>query len=383
MTRRFQAAIVALLLLAFGGAALADYQVRDGNGNIITIKSGTTGAGETLPQSNPSDAFGNSLFTTANPGVTAPATPVPDVRQATPATITIVDSGSATASGQNGASIVSGAPSAASAASFTLNGMTSARVELNGTWAGTLAFESSIDGGTTYVPTYCMVQGTLKLALTVVANGNFLCNTAGTTNFRIRATAFSSGVAAIWVNLSSAEGPVVVVSPRIMVDEQGQDPTFHAAIKITAAASATDIVVVQGSATKIVKIRKIRLVAVAASAITVPVSIVRRSAGDTGGASSGVTLAQANILDPGPTAQVSAYTANPSGLGTAAGTVKNGLLNAQPATAVGALDRLVFEFGNVGAKPLELRGVSDFVAINLNATTITTLYGDIEFTEEF
>jgi hypothetical protein len=381
MTRRFQAAIVALLLLAFGGVVLADYQVRDGNGNIITIKSASTGAGETLPQSNPVDAFGNSLFTTANPGVTAPATPVPDVRQATPATITIVDSGSATASGQNGASIVSGAPSVASSAGFSLNGMTSARVELSGTWAGTLAFESSIDGGITYVPTNCAVQGTLKLALTATANGNFLCNTAGATNFRVRATAFVSGVATVWANLSSAQGPIVIVSPRVSVDTVGQWPTFHAAISFNPAASATDAIVVQGSATKTVVIRRIMLSGVATAA-GIKVSFIRRSTGDTGGTSSGVTPTAADTNDPTPTAAVSTYTVNPSGLGTAVG---GGILNLPLGVnpiSVGTQDRMIIAFGDYGAKSLVVRGVSDFIAINLNATTVTTLYGDIEWTEE-
>ena len=48
---------------------------------------------------------------------------------------------------------------------------------------------------------------TVKLALTATANGDFLCNTAGATNFRVRATAFVSGVTSVWVNLSAARRP--------------------------------------------------------------------------------------------------------------------------------------------------------------------------------
>src|SRR5215469_14346770 len=154
MNRYFRAAIAAALLVGFGAVAQADYQVRDGNGNIITIKSGTTGAGSTLPQSNPSDAFGNSMFTITNPGQVQPVGPAPDIRPATPAQITIVDTGSATAAGQNGASIVSGTATANSAAALTLNGQTTSRVEVNGTWSGTLQFEASVDNGTTWVPHY-------------------------------------------------------------------------------------------------------------------------------------------------------------------------------------------------------------------------------------
>jgi hypothetical protein len=105
------------------------------------------GAGQTLPQSNPSDAFGNSLFSLTNPGFTTPVNPTPDVRPATPQAIIIVDSGSAAAVGQNGVSFITGAPSAGSVAAVTLNGQTAARLELNGTWAGTLQFETSVDGG--------------------------------------------------------------------------------------------------------------------------------------------------------------------------------------------------------------------------------------------
>jgi hypothetical protein len=381
MTRRFQAAIVALLLLGFAVMARADYQVRDGNGNIITIKSATTGAGETLPQSNPSDAFGNSMFSATNPGVVAPSAPAPDVRPASATAITIVDSGSATASGQNGVSFITGAPSVNSTAAVTLNGQTASRVEVNGTWSGTLQFETSVDGGLSWVPNYCQVLGTVKLAVTVTANGDFLCGISGASNFRVRSTAFVSGVASIWVNLSGAHGPVAVLSPRQTVTYEGIDPTYHAALSFAPAAAATDAIVIQGSATKTVRIRRIMLSGVATAA-GIKVSFIRRSTGDTGGTSSGVTPTLADTNDPVATAQVSTYTANPATLGTASGGgVLNFPLGVNPITS-GSQDRMIMAYGDYGAKSLTLRGVSDFLAINLNATTVTTIYGDIEWTED-
>lgn len=379
--KRLLIASAALALLIGGLVARADYQVRDGNGNIVTIKAGTTGGGETLPQSNPSDPTGNSLFTSTNPGYTQPAAPPADVRPASPGQITIVDSGSASASGQNGVSFITGTPSANSTAAFTLNGQDAVRIEVNGTWAGALEFETSADGGLSWVPTHCQVVGTVKLATSVTANGDLLCPVGGSTNARMRATAFSSGVASIWANFTGAPGPVLVVSPRVMALTEGTDATYHAALSFAPAASATDVVLMQGSSTRTIRIRRIMLGGLASSAADVQVSAVRRSAGDTGGTSTGVTPGKADINDGTPTAQVSTYTANPSSLGASGGGIFNLPMAVATATTATA-DRLIMPFGDYGAKSLVLRGTTDYLAINLNGATLSNLFGDIEWTEE-
>ena len=125
--------------LAAHPLTLADYQVCDGNGTLIIIKAGTTGGGETLPNSNPAVSYGNSLFTPAKPGLVQPVAPAPDVRPASAATITIVDFQDPPAR--------SGTPTANSVAALTLDGQTSALIEVTGTWAGTL----EIDGGQNWV----------------------------------------------------------------------------------------------------------------------------------------------------------------------------------------------------------------------------------------
>jgi hypothetical protein len=165
------------------------------------------------------------------------------------------------------------------------------------------------------------------------------------------------------------------------VDTVGQLPTYHAALSFAPAASATDVVVIQGSATKTVVVRRIMLSGVATAA-GVKVSLIRRSTADTGGVSSGVTPTLADINDPIATASVSVYTTNPSPLGTAVGGgIFNFPLGVNPITS-GAQDRLIMAFGDYGAKSLVLRGTNDYLAINLNGTTVTTIYGDVEWTEE-
>ena len=70
-----------------------------------------------------------------------------------------------------------------------------------------------------------------------------------------------------------------------MVDAEGTDASYQAALAFAPASSATDVVVIQGSSTKTVRIRRIVLAGVAGSAAGIEVSLIRRSAGDTGGTS--------------------------------------------------------------------------------------------------
>src|SRR5229473_3995899 len=71
----------------------------------------------------------------------------PDSRPSS-GTITAVDTGTSSAAGQDSISVITGTPLANSSQAFAINGRGAARIQITGTWAATLQFEGSIDGGT-------------------------------------------------------------------------------------------------------------------------------------------------------------------------------------------------------------------------------------------
>lgn len=137
----------------------------------------------------PLDANGNQLVS----GTLAPTPDVTPVSQ----NITVIDSTSSSAAGANNQTIIIGTPTAGSAASFALSSIETVRVEVTGIWTGTIATETSIDGGITWVN-----QGIHQGAYTTSSfTSGFVggCNVSGATNFRIRATATITGTVVVKV----------------------------------------------------------------------------------------------------------------------------------------------------------------------------------------
>lgn len=83
-----------------------------------------------------------------------------------------------------------------------------ALAQITGTWTGTLNFEASADGGTTWVAVRG-VSGTAT-ATSTTSNGNWRLMVGGYTQARVRFNPASSGTAVVAINTSSAEDSVVV-----------------------------------------------------------------------------------------------------------------------------------------------------------------------------
>lgn len=124
------------------------------------------------------------------------STPPTDVAPATQ-NITVVDSASSSAAGANNQTIIIGNPTAGSAASFALSTIETIRVEVTGIWTGTIATETSIDGGTTWVNQGIHQGAYTTSSFTMGFVGG--ANVAGATNFRVRATAAITGTAVVKV----------------------------------------------------------------------------------------------------------------------------------------------------------------------------------------
>lgn len=134
----------------------------------------------------------------------------PDSRPAS-GNITVVDSATtSTASSPvvNGQPInsITGAPTANSFLTTAINGFELARTQITGVWTGTLTFEISIDGGTTYQSAASHVSGTTIESATAVANGQFITLVAGATHFRVRATAAMTGTATVKTTYGTSGG---------------------------------------------------------------------------------------------------------------------------------------------------------------------------------
>lgn len=154
-------------------------------------------------------------------------------------------------------------------------------------------------------------------------------------------------------------------------------------------ATATDLFTISGAAGKTIRITKIVVGGENSSAAAQRgVQIIRRSAANTGGASTAPTPLARDTNNAAATATLALYTANPAGLGTAVGTIDSCrlLLNAagtQP-------DVCAFTYGVNDDQLTVLRGATDILAINFLGTgngvvataTSDFIDIDIEWTEE-
>lgn len=150
-------------------------------------------------------------------------------------------------------------------------------------------------------------------------------------------------------------------------------------------ATPTDIWTMIGSATKVVRITKIRLTGVATAATPVALQLIKRSTANTGGTTTTPTIVPNDTSDAAATAVITYYAAgaNPT-LGSTVGTMRSGFLNLG-AAAAGAAGVLEWDFTNLNDKAIVLRGVAQAISINWNGAAVpagTLLTIEVRFTEE-
>lgn len=146
---------------------------------------------------------------------------------------------------------------------------------------------------------------------------------------------------------------------------------------------AGDYVVLQGSASKIIRLRRLIVSGYTSSTTIGPISflIQRRSAASTGGTSASPTIGQYDVSDPAPSVSLTAYSAPP----TAGASVGNLLSAYYQVNQNVAAAPLRVTFGDAGERAIVIRGASDFVALRYNAMNsgaTTTLTTTLVWTEE-
>lgn len=150
-------------------------------------------------------------------------------------TITTQDVGSTSTGGlQDGAVLITGSPTANSTFGWAVNGNSGMYTLVTGTWTGTLQFEKSLDGGTTYTPFGQHIDGTAATQVAITLNCSARSSPAGATNVRLRATASITGTANIQINFASAD-TVSTVTNSIPVKSNA----FTKALTITRPANQT------------------------------------------------------------------------------------------------------------------------------------------------
>lgn len=144
--------------------------------------------------------------------------------------------------------------------------------------------------------------------------------------------------------------------------------TFRYAGTFTPVATPTDALMIQGSATRTLRIKRIALGGVATANGNMPAQLIRRSTQFTTQGTAVFNAVTPGRHDPNDVAATGVVatigTANVTSVGTSAGQLGQGRLFL-PTTATGTPSPLVWEFATRQDKPLILRGVADFLFINL------------------
>lgn len=160
-------------------------------------------------------------------------------------------------------------------------------------------------------------------------------------------------------------GPVIP-----MADNDPQRYTYvYSVVGFTPAASPSDILQIQGSSTRIVKLRQVIMSGTASAATNILPLLYRRSTAATGGTPTVQTLLKRDPRDPAATSVLSTFAANPSPLGTSVGIVDSGRLNLAPA-ANGGIDRLIWQYSWLNEEGLALKDANDFLCLNLGGAAI-------------
>jgi hypothetical protein len=125
---------------------------------------------------------------------------------------------------------------------FTLlqvNGISSIIINIIGTWVGTLTFQYTVDGITWLSATGQITTGTF--VSTTAANGTFRFSAGSYRQFRVVATAWTSGQATIYYNASA--GINLITSQSIITDGSNNGPAAVKAASTAAAAADPSLVV--------------------------------------------------------------------------------------------------------------------------------------------
>lgn len=166
----------------------------------------------------------------------------------------------------------------------------------------------------------------------------------------------------------------------------GIKSTYHYRVAdFTPVATATDVLVLTGSATKTIRVTKVTISGDATANAIFDVYLTKRTTADTGGTFTNPTPTPSDTADGAATGTLYLYTANPSALGTGSALEGDHILLVNATAPTAQTQRLQYTWGTRNDKPPVLRGVAQSLTVNLSGNAVpagTSLYISIEWTEE-
>jgi hypothetical protein len=139
---------------------------------------------------------------------------------------------------------------------------------------------------------------------------------------------------------------------------------------LSLAATATDFVTITGSASKTVKVTRIKISTTQTTAGLNEIVLLKRSTANTAGTSAAMTAVPYDANNAAATATCLSYTANPT-TGTLVANMDIPKIPA-PAPATGAPIEYVWDFTKEFVQPPVLRGTAQVLALNFNGAAIPT-----------
>ena len=172
----------------------------------------------------------------------------------------------------------------------------------------------------------------------------------------------------------------------LCVSTNSPKPTFrYTAIDITPVATATDVLVLKGSATKIIRVTKASILGTATAASIYDLYLTKRTTANTGGTSTAPVATPSDTSDAAATATLALYTANPSALGTGLTLEASKVYLPAGSAPAGSATAREYIFGNRNDKAPVLRGVAESIAFNFAGQAVpngASIYLTIEWTED-
>lgn len=164
--------------------------------------------------------------------------------------------------------------------------------------------------------------------------------------------------------------------PGIICQQDSVVPTYHAVgVAIAVGTAPTDVSCITGSATKTIRLKKVRLSGTAGTAINIGVYLTKHIVANTGGtAATGTALPTAYPMDstnPTASATLQAWTVNPTIADTASTVINSATLFLPVTSTASGQSPLTFDWGSGGIAlqgPV-LRGIAQQVCVNLNGVT--------------
>lgn len=169
-----------------------------------------------------------------------------------------------------------------------------------------------------------------------------------------------------------------------MKPEPTRKTTYTAATAAFAtAATPTDIWIINGSASKTIKILRIEVSATQTTGGVANAFLIKRSTANSGGTAVAATVVPNDSTNAAGTATVNAYTANPTPGTTVGNVVAQKLAIPAPASVVTANPQIMYD-SHTFAQPITLRGTAEGLALNLGGTTLTggSVMVNVKWTEE-